>query len=79
MDRRRGTHRPSSDQFATPAPALGVGIKPRGNAVTTIEDPDLMSGAALDEELAALAKEYAEARDLVSEATARKDEALCSG
>jgi hypothetical protein len=34
-----------------------------------------MSGASLDDQLATLAKEYADARDLVTEATARKDEA----
>ena len=38
------------------------------------EDPDLEPGATLEEQLSTLAKEYAGARDLANEATARKDE-----
>jgi hypothetical protein len=66
--RRPFRHRPDSR-------GSGVAEQAERNAVTTIEDPHLASGAALDDELADLAKEYAEARDLVNEATARKDEA----
>jgi hypothetical protein len=47
----------------------------REPAVSDTEDPDPESAATLEEQLATLAKEYAEARDLASEAAARKDEA----
>jgi hypothetical protein len=43
--------------------------------VNAIEDPDPASVTTPEERLIALAKEYAEARDLASEATARKEEA----
>jgi hypothetical protein len=43
--------------------------------VDITEDPDPASNADVEEQLATLAKEYAEARDLANEAVARKEEA----
>lgn len=43
--------------------------------MSIIDDPEPLPGPTVEDQLIALAKEYAEARDFASEATARKDEA----
>jgi len=43
--------------------------------VSIIDDPEPLPGPTVEEQLIVLAKEYAEARDLATEATARKDDA----